>query len=160
LAAVNAMTEGKDMHEPTTWLHVMPRLPVTDLERSIAYYQDALGFRLAWRTGDNGLAALASGEIEMLLLVPWTEDSPPPKHASYVYVEDPDALCAEYGDAGADIVNPVASRPSGMRDFVVQDPDGHRFTLGCGEERLREVAGHYGMSPDTIAVNPEWLRSR
>jgi hypothetical protein len=25
-----------------------------------------------------------------------------------------------------------------MRDFVVRDPDGHRFTLGCGEEALRE----------------------
>ena len=27
-----------------------------------------------------------------------------------------------------------------MRDFVVTDPDGHRFTLGRGEEKLREVA--------------------
>jgi hypothetical protein len=96
----------------------------------------------------------------MLLLVPWTGESPPPAHAAYVYVEDPDALCAEYGQAGADIVDPVDSRASGMRDFVVRDPDGHRFTLGRGEQQLREVAGHYGLTPETISVDPEWLRSR
>jgi DNA-binding transcriptional MerR regulator len=158
LAAVDNLTQEDTMTDPTTWLHLMPRLPVTDLDRSAAYYQEALGFRLAWRTADDSLAALASGEIEMLLLVLWTGDSPPPAQSAYVYVEDPDALCAEYQQAGADIVDPVASRPYGMRDFVVRDPDGHRFTLGRGEQRLREVAGHYGLTPETISVDPHWLR--
>jgi DNA-binding transcriptional MerR regulator len=165
LAAVDTMTQEDTMHveahtDVTTWLHLMPRLPVTDVDRSIAYYQEALGFRLAWRTTDGSLAALASGEIEMLLLVPWTGESAPPAQAAYVYVEDPDALCAEYEQAGADIVDPVDSRPSGMRDFVVRDPDGHRFTLGRGEQQLREVAGQYGLTPETISVNPEWWHSR
>jgi DNA-binding transcriptional MerR regulator/catechol 2,3-dioxygenase-like lactoylglutathione lyase family enzyme len=161
LEAVDALTQEDHMTvdaptELTTWLHLMPRLPVTDLDRSVAYYQEALGLRLAWRTTDGSLAALASGEIEMLLLVPWAGDSPPPPQSAYVYVEDPDALCAEYRQAGADIVDPVASRPYGMRDFVVRDPDGHRFTLGRGEQRLREVADHYGITPETITVNPPW----
>jgi hypothetical protein len=78
-----------------------------------------------------------------------------------VYVEDPDALCAEYLQAGADVIDPVASRPYGMRDFVVRDPDGHRFTIGRGEETLREIADHYGLgSDDEIAVDPEWLARR
>jgi DNA-binding transcriptional MerR regulator len=162
LAAVDTMTQEDTMHvdqhtDPTTWLHLMPRLPVTDLDRSIAYYQEALGFRLAWRTADDSLVALASGEIEMLLLVPWTADSPPPTQSAYVYVEDPDALCAEYQSAGADITDPVASRPYGMRDFVLRDPDGHRFTLGRGEQRLLETAHHYGLTPETITVDPTWL---
>ncbi|GIF17874.1 DNA-binding transcriptional MerR regulator [Actinoplanes tereljensis] len=164
LNAVDALTqEDTPMTAPTdltTWLHVMPRLSVTDLDRSIAYYQEALGFRLAWRTTDGTLAALSSGDIETLLLVPWPGDGPPPTQVAYVYVEDPDTLCAEYQQAGADVVDPVASRPNGMRDFVVQDPDGHRFTLGRGEDQLRKVADHYGLTPDTIAVNPEWLQSR
>jgi hypothetical protein len=96
----------------------------------------------------------------MLLLVPWTGESSPPAQSAYVYVEDPDALCAEYRQAGADIVDPVLSRPNGMRDFVVRDPDGHRFTLGRGEQRLHEVAGHYGLTAETISVDPAWLRSR
>lgn len=52
----------------------------------------------------------------------------------------PDAVVRRVSEAGADIVDPVASRPYGMRDFVVRDPDGHRFTLGREEEALREVA--------------------
>jgi DNA-binding transcriptional MerR regulator/catechol 2,3-dioxygenase-like lactoylglutathione lyase family enzyme len=166
LQAVDAMTEEEapiHMGNGTwisSWLHVMPRLPVTDMERSIAYYEEALGLRPAWRTADGDLAAMASGEIETLLLVSWAGDSPPPTVSAYVYVEDPDALCAEYQQAGADIVDPVATRPSGMRDFVVQDPDGHRFTLGRGDETLRDVADRYGMSSEEIAVDPEWLERR
>lgn len=165
LAAVGAVTEQVDAdHDARTdlsaWLHVMPRLPVSDLGRSIAYYEEALGFRLAWRTADGSLAALASGWIEMLLLVPWPERARPPAQSAYVYVEDPDALCAEYLEAGADVIDQVASRQYGMRDFTVQDPDGHRFTLGKGEDRLRDVAGCFGLSPDEIAVDPSWLRRR
>jgi len=162
LEAVDAMTEGGGMSTATeapmtTWLHVMPRIPVTDMARSIAYYEEALGFRLAWRHASGRLACVASGDIELLHLVLWTGDGPPPPQSAYVFVEDPDGLCAEYREAGADVVDPAASRPSGMRDFVVRDPDGHHFTLGCPEDRLRDVAGEYGLSPDEIAVDLGWL---
>jgi catechol 2,3-dioxygenase-like lactoylglutathione lyase family enzyme len=165
LEAVDAMTREDTVRlgvptEISGWLHLMPRLPVADMERSIAYYEESLGLRLAWRTVDGALAALASGEIEIMLLEPWTGDGPPPVHAAYVYVEDPDGLCAECLQAGAIVVDPVASRPYGMRDFVVSDPDGHRFTIGRGEERLREVADRYGLAPGEISVDPEWLARR
>ena len=163
LEAVDAMSKETTMGAATdlsTWLHLMPRLPVSDMERSIAYYQEKLGLDLAWRTVDGTLAALASGEIEMLLLVPWSGDEPPPAQSHYVYVEDPDTLCSEFEQTGADIVSAVASRPSGMRDFTVRDPDGHQFTLGRGEEALRDVADHYGLDRDEIAVDPPWLQHR
>ncbi|MHB8449122.1 MAG: VOC family protein [Mycobacteriales bacterium] len=135
LDAADAMTEEDPMTAPTEtrmsgWMHLMPRIPVTDMQRSIAYYEEALGLRLSWRTTTGELAALASGDIEVMLLVPWTAEGPPPAQSAYVYAKDPDALCAEYADTGADIADAVASRPYGMRDFVVRDPDGHRFTLG------------------------------
>lgn len=164
LDRVDAMTEENDVTTTDTglsaWLHVMPRLPVRDLDRSIAYYEEALGLRAAWRTSDGHLAAIASGDIEILLLVPWTGEGPPPEQSAYVYVEDPDSLFLDCEQAGADIVAAVASRPSGMRDFVVRDPDGHRFTLGCGEERLRDVADQYGLKPEEISVDPSWLAER
>ncbi|MEM9041754.1 MAG: VOC family protein [Actinomycetota bacterium] len=138
----------------SAWLHVMPRIPATDLDRSVTFYEEVLGFRPAWRTTDDTPAAMASGDIEMFLLVGWDGDGPPPPQSAYVYVEDPDALCAEYTEAGANIVETVASRPSGMREFTLLDPDDHRFTLGRGEDRLRDVAAYYGMTADEIAVNP------
>jgi hypothetical protein len=69
-------------------------------------------------------------------------------------------LCTELQEAGADVVDPVASRPYGMRDFVVRDPDGHRFTLGRGEEALRDIADYYGLDRDEISVGPPWLQQR
>ena len=165
LDAVDQLTtKGTTMQIPPSelspWLHYLPHLPVSDIDASVAYYEEALGFRLAWQTTDRMLSALASGPIEMLLLVPWDGDGPPPPQSAYVYVEDPDALYAEYQAAGARIIDPVASRPYGMRDFVVDDPDGHRFTLGRGEETLRDVADQYGLERDEIAVDPAWLRDR
>lgn len=141
----------------SAWLHVMPRIPVSDMDRSLAYYEEVLGLRVSWRTTDGSLAAVASGEIEIFLLVPWRGEGSPPTRSAYVYVEDPDARCAEYSRAGATIVEAVDSRPSGMRDFTLSDPDGHRFTLGRGEERLRDVAGFYGLSAEEIAVDPAWI---
>ncbi len=161
LDAVDAISKEPAMSPPTdpsTWLHVMPRVPVSDFERSIAYYQEALGLDLAWRTEDGQLAAIAAGPIEILLLVPWTGEGPPAPQSFYVYVDDPETLCAELDRAGADIVDPVALRPYGMVDFAVRDPDGHRFTLGRGDEALRDVADHYGLDRDEIIVDPAWLR--
>lgn len=163
LDAVDLLTKENTMtttapSELSTWLHVMPRIPVSDMQHSVDYYQDALGLRLAWQTTDRTISAIASGAIEVLLLVPRHGDGAPPLHSAYVYVEDPDGLCEEYEAAGGVVIDPVTTRPSGMRDFVAADPDGHRFTLGCGTEALREVAHLYGLDSDGIAVDPEWIQ--
>lgn len=119
-----------------------------------------LGFRLAWQTSDRKLTALANGATELLLLVPWSGDGSPQLQSAYVYVENPDVLCAEYEQAGAVIVDSVAIRPYGMRDFVVEDLDGHRYTLGRADGTLQEAAEYYGLDRDEVVANPSWARSR
>lgn len=152
LDAVDAHTE-RAPSAPPTWLQILPRLHVSDIDRSLAYYSATLGLRSAWRTSDGALAAVASGDFEILLLLPWTGDGDPPRQSLYVYVEDPDALDEAYGNAGATIVDPVESRPNGMRDFTIVDPDGHRITLGCGEEELLALHEYYGLESDEITIN-------
>jgi DNA-binding transcriptional MerR regulator/uncharacterized glyoxalase superfamily protein PhnB len=164
LDAVEELTRedpmGTTRTELSAWLHVLPRLPVRDLERSADYYEEALGLEVAWRTDDGRLAAVASAGIELLLLVAWEGEGPPPPQSAYVYVEDPDARFAECREAGAEVVEDVASRPYGMRNFTVRDPDGHCYTLGAGEAGLREVAARYALTPEEIAVNPGWITAR
>ena len=57
LAAVDALAlEENPIAESTgmsSWQHVMPRFPVIDMDRSIVYYEEVLGLRLAWRTTDG-----------------------------------------------------------------------------------------------------------
>lgn len=53
------------------------------------------------------------------------------------------------------IIDPVATRPYGMRDFTVEDPDGHRFTLGQADDSLPDVARCYGLNSDEIVAKPE-----
>jgi len=89
LDAVDLLTtkDSKTMNAPTelsSWLHLMLHIPVSNIERSVAYYQEALGFRMAWQTTDQKLTALASGAIDMLLLVPWGGDGPPQRQSAYV----------------------------------------------------------------------------
>ena len=38
-------------------------------------------------------------------------------------------------------------------EITIIDPDGHRITLGCGEEDLLALHEYYGMQPDEIAIN-------
>lgn len=157
LEAVDALAEEDSMNTETgvsSWLHLMPRIPVTDMERSLTYYQEVLDFHANWHTPNGNAFCLASGAIELLMLTTWTGEGAPPPQSAYVFVEDPDSLCAEYQQAGADIVQTVDTRPYGMRDFTVRDPDGNTFTLGRGTEKLRELAEQYGLTPDTISVNP------
>lgn len=159
LSPIDSATRDRPV-ESTSWLHFMPHLPVSDVDRSVAYYEGTLGFRLEWQTTDRQLTALASGLVELLLLVPWDGEGPPPSQSAYVYVDDPDALHREYESTGATILTPPEWH-HGMRQFTVADPDGHRFILGCGDSvALQDAAEHYGLDEHDITANPNWLEDR
>jgi uncharacterized glyoxalase superfamily protein PhnB len=49
----------------------------------------------------------------------------------YVFVPAADALCAEFEAKGAIIHNPPEDQPYGLRDFAVEDPEGHRLVFGA-----------------------------
>jgi len=54
----------------------------------------------------------------------------------------------------------VHSRRAMVARARPRDSDGHRFTLGRGEEALRDVADDYGLDGDEISVGPPWLQRR
>ena len=73
-AEENAMPTADATTQLSGWLHVMPRLHVSDLDRSMTFYEEVLGFSTAWRTSDGALGAVASGHIELILLLAWDGD--------------------------------------------------------------------------------------
>ena len=110
----------------TELLSMRPNLPVEDLDRAVAFYRDVLGFELAARMDDVGFALMKGGGAELALV---TAPNPQPGGA-YLYASDVEALLARCQAADAKIVAPLTTQPWGLRDFVVEDPDGHKIAVG------------------------------
>lgn len=112
-----------------------PILRVADFEASVAYYEEALGFTLAWRDGRFG--SVKRGNATIMLCEgsqgcagTWL----------YLSVADADALHEEYLGRGAIIRHPPTNFPWGSRELHVFDPDGHVLRLGS-EVRRGEPLG-------------------
>ena len=107
-------------------LSMRPNLPVADLDRAVAFYRDVLGFELAARMDDAGFALMKGGSAELALVTL----AHPTVGGAYLYVTGVETLLARCLAAGAMIIAPLTVEPWGLRDFVVEDPDGHKIAIG------------------------------
>ena len=104
-------------------LGAIPVLPVRDIEESISFYRDRLGFASSFKYGPY--AGVTREAIEIHLSV---EDAA--AVTCRVGVRGVDALYLEMQTQ--DVIHPdepLASTPWGMRQFSVLDPSGNRITF-------------------------------
>lgn len=105
---------------------IMPELPQSDVPAAVAHYRDVLGFEINHAQETLGVMDRDGMRI---LLIARTE-----RHtgigSAYAYVRDADELHAELTAKGAGVEGPPVSRPWGLREFVVHDPEGNRITFG------------------------------
>lgn len=99
---------------------------VADLDRSLAFYEGVLGFRITWR-GDE-VARLRSGELELLLHERAVEPSERALAVSFS-VDDVDRATDAAALVGAEVIDPPEDQPWGERQSVLKDPDGHVVCL-------------------------------
>lgn len=108
-------------------------LAVPDLDRSVRYFVDVLGFRHEWRDEDNW-QCLVRGEVRMML--GHCPDAPSPRETgdhsyfAYLEVDDVDALHTELVANGAIILHSPKKQPWGRREMAIATPDGHRMMFG------------------------------
>ena len=98
------------MNQPTT---AVPVLPVSDLTRSVAWYE-RLGFEC--RTTYDGYAIVAFDGAEVHLAA--FDDAPPATESfsgAYLRVDDADAVFAHWTPMGARSIAPPADQPYGYR---------------------------------------------
>jgi catechol 2,3-dioxygenase-like lactoylglutathione lyase family enzyme len=112
---------------------VSPILLSSDIERSIAYFTDGLGFECE-RYGDLFAIAQRDG-VSIFLAKTESPIVPHWQHVenmwnAYVRVDDVDALYAEVQERGTPIDYSLYNAPHGMREFGVQDPDGQDIAFG------------------------------
>ena len=107
------------------WNFITPQLPVADVEAAQRYYRDVLGFQIAWTREDYG--AVICGTTEIFFA---RSDDPQPGTWCCVRVDDADALYERYKQRGAVIAQDLESKPWGIREFTLEDPNGHFFRVG------------------------------
>lgn len=121
-------------------------LLVADLDRAVTFYRDRLGFDCDVHGDPPTFATTGRGEGRIFLalcdrraakrMVPnwrlvhnmWNV---------YIRVEGIDALYDELRERGAEIDYTIYDAPHGMREFGVQDPDGHDVGFGQPLDELR-----------------------
>lgn len=122
-----------DVHQ----LHgLQPVLPVRDLAASVRYYCDSLGLELDFLWGEpphyGRVKHLGHGApiyLHLSQVEPGAAASP--AKLRFHVGHDVDGLCAAYAARGARAVEPPTTRPWGLREFALRDPDGHLLIFGA-----------------------------
>ena len=114
-------------------------LTVSDVERSIAFYRDAVGLRFLFSAGPT-LAFLDLGGVRLMLSGPEGDFTPGSSTVLYIKVADILASSAEMKARGVNFVDEphlIARMPDhDLWMCFFRDPDGHTLALMC--ERSKE----------------------
>jgi predicted enzyme related to lactoylglutathione lyase len=112
---------------PEQFYQGAPLLLVPDVSATAEFYRKILGFKtdagaetsdynVVWR--DNAAVHLAKGQHA------------PTGVRIFFWVKDVNALYAEVNSRGAAIAVPIGTRPYGVRDFSIRDPNGVMVVFG------------------------------
>ncbi len=114
---------------PTKLKSVQPLIPTLNVDKAINYYQDTLGFKLAWSDGSPASFAIVyRNEVELFL----TENQNPEfaKNSSIrISVDGIDDLFAEYSENGHVKNSELSTKPWGLKEFTVFDLNGVAITF-------------------------------
>lgn len=104
---------------------------VTDLEASLGYFENQLGFGVAFRFGEPAYYAGVCRGAVTIHLTDADDRKASVGHATIsLMVDDVNATHRELVTRGANITGEINDRPYGLRDFMVEDPDGNRIAFG------------------------------
>ena len=119
---------------------VSPFFIAADVERSLDFYRDKLGFTVVFQEFEQPdrapFFAIVSRDEVMLFLkgsgqaVPNAQRYSWARFDAYFHVPDPDSLAAEFEDRGVSFSQPLKDTHDGLRGFEVIDPDGYALFFG------------------------------
>ena len=114
---------------------ISPFFIVKDLQASIAFYRERLGFQLDFQgpDGDVYYAGVSRDGIGIMLKAILPDVLPCPNHTrhpwarwdAYIYTLDPDALFDEFRQRGVSFVKELSFIDEGLWGFEITDADGY-----------------------------------
>ena len=118
---------------------IRPSFIVKDLQTSITYYRERLGFQLDFQGPDGGpfWAGVSRDGIGIMLKAVAPDVPPWPNHTRHewgpldalIYSMDPDALFDEFTRRGASFATTLSFIEEGLWGFVITDADGYRLSF-------------------------------
>ena len=126
------------MTRPNT-LSILPFFIGSNVDQTIAFYRDKLGFEMRVREPNRDSLFAIIGRDGAQIFVKADNDVPPlpnPKrHPSmrwdaFVFVSDPDSLAAEFADRGATFGSPLTDTHDGLRGFEICNLNGYVLFFG------------------------------
>src|SRR5690242_11387904 len=111
--------------------YIAPVFRVSDLSRSLSYYQEKLGFQLEFNYDDFYACVFRDAcRIHLKKSDPPRRDSDPDHIDACLGVDDAAAMASQFAASGAQFSVPLRSMEYG-KEFYVSDPDG--YVLGFVE---------------------------
>ena len=108
------------------WSTITPQLPVADVAKAQKWFREVLDFEITY-TGGESFGAVRNGNSEIFLAKaerPWSSV------CCCVRVDDADFVYSLCRERGAKLVSPISDKPWRMREFTLEDPNGHLFRIG------------------------------
>ncbi|HEU5410950.1 MAG TPA: glyoxalase superfamily protein [Candidatus Acidoferrales bacterium] len=138
----------------TDWF-ARPVLHVADVEASILFYRDRLGFTIPWRYGENGRAEVAQVDRQgcaLILCNHWPEKVGKGLMFISLNVEPqtPEAATAALDSLRAELESkgvPVKDGSWGYRLLVVDDPDGNQLFFNYPNAPANDSASEPASEP-------------
>ena len=119
---------------------ICPFFIVRDIEPSIAFYVDRLGFEVTFKgPPDDPYFAIVERDGAWLMLKAITPDvGPVPNHTrhgwarwdAYINTPDPDGLAEEFASRGVAFDSTLDVNSDNLRGFEILDADGYRLYFG------------------------------
>ncbi len=120
-------------------LRIAPVLLVRDVEASVLFWRERVGFEADAIHGDPPNFAMPTRDAVTVMLLqvhPGTEPPPPnwrvvdKANQAYIWVDDAASLYEELQGRGAPIDFTLYDTPWGTREFGIQDLDEHDIAFG------------------------------
>jgi catechol 2,3-dioxygenase-like lactoylglutathione lyase family enzyme len=118
---------------------ISPSFIVSDVEQTIAFYRDKLGFETRFLQPEKDpFFAIIGRDGAQIFIKAERDISPVPNHTrhrhlrldAFFYVADPDTLAADFAAQGAIFSEPLKDTSDGLRGFEITDPDGYVLFFG------------------------------
>jgi lactoylglutathione lyase len=140
MGAAKRVIERRHQPETLRLRAVAVGLTVNDLQRSLAWYRDVLGFVVTeeWRTeGTLRGVEMRAGAVELFLgQDDWKKGRDRIKGEGFrIYgrtAQDIDCVAAVIKSRGGVLAHEPRTQPWGERDFGLVDPDGFKITVSTG----------------------------